>query len=107
LYVPRECECRWPDCPVILGSDGTVDHAGNILIGPSFIKKNISRLLRAVCRSSLFIEPDFIFGENPVKPYIKMMVDNKRNTISMKPYLFCTDCLNRDFDIVAGSKKFI
>ena len=56
-------------------------------------------------KTSLFIEPDFILGENPVKPYIRVMVDNKRNTISMKPYLFCTDCLNRDFDAVAGSKK--
>ena len=56
-------------------------------------------------KTSLFIEPDFILGENPVKPYIRVMVDNKRNTISMKPYLFCADCLNRDFDVVAGSKK--
>lgn len=56
-------------------------------------------------KTSLFIEPDFILGENPVKSYIRMMVDNKRKTISMKPYLFCADCLNRDFDIVAGSEK--
>ncbi len=56
-------------------------------------------------KTSLFIEPDFILGENPVKPYIRMMVDNKRNAISMKPYLFCADCLNRDFDVVAGSRK--
>ena len=56
-------------------------------------------------KTSLFIEPDFILGENPVKLYIRMMVDNKRHAIAMKPYLFCTDCLNRDFDAVAGSKK--
>lgn len=56
-------------------------------------------------KTSLFIEPDFILGENPVKPYIRMMVDNKRKSISMKPYLFCADCLNRDFDAVAGLKK--
>ena len=23
----------------------------------------------------------------------------------MKPYLFCADCLNRDFDVVVGLKK--
>ena len=56
-------------------------------------------------KTSLFIEPDFILGENPVKPYIRNMVDDKRKAISMKPYLFCADCLNRDFDVVAGSKK--
>jgi len=30
------------------------------------------------------------------------MVNNKREVISMKPYLFCEDCLNRDFDVIAG-----
>jgi len=56
-------------------------------------------------KTSLFIEPDFILGKNPVKPYIKLMVDNKRKAISMNPYLFCTNCLNRDFDIVSSSDE--
>ncbi len=56
-------------------------------------------------KSSLFIEPDFILGSNPIKQYIRNMVDNKRNAISMKPYLFCIECLNRDFDIVVENKK--
>lgn len=34
--------------------------------------------------------------------YLRTMVDNKREVISMKPYLFCEDCLNRDFDVIAG-----
>lgn len=35
------------------------------------------------------------------------MVDNKRKVIYTKPYLFCDNCLNRDFDIVAGGIKEI
>lgn len=56
-------------------------------------------------KTTLFLEPDFILGNNPVKYYIRLMVDNKREAISMKPYLFCKDCLNRDFDIVAGHRN--
>ncbi len=56
-------------------------------------------------KSSLFIHPDFILGANPVKNYIKNMVDNKRTAIYMKPYLFCNNCLNRDFDIVIDNKN--
>lgn len=56
-------------------------------------------------KTSLFIEPDFILGHNPVKDYIRMMVDDKRYAISMKPYMFCQNCLNRDFDIIAGYEK--
>ena len=70
-----------------------------------YCEMDISDLKFLKLKTSLFIEPDFILGENPVKPYIRTMVDNKRDTISMKPYLFCSDCLNRDFDVVAGSKK--
>lgn len=53
-------------------------------------------------KTTLFIEPDFILGDNPVKNYIKEMVDDKRKAIYVKPYMFCRDCLNRDFDIVSG-----
>lgn len=51
-------------------------------------------------KTSLFLMPDFILGKNPVKPYIEKMIDNKRKAISTKPYLYCKNCLNRDFDIV-------
>ncbi|CCU79048.1 hypothetical protein HSACCH_01054 [Halanaerobium saccharolyticum subsp. saccharolyticum DSM 6643] len=64
---------------------------------PSFLK----------LKTSLFIQPDFILGENPVKPFIRKMVENKRKAIYTKPYLFCNNCLNRDFDIVAGGIKEI
>lgn len=56
-------------------------------------------------KTSLFIEPDFILGQNPVKLNVRTMVENKRKAISMKPYLFCKDCLNSDFDTAAGYKK--
>lgn len=62
-----------------------------------------SRFLKL--KTSLFIEPDFILGENPEKTYIREMVDNKRRAIYMKEYLFCSDCFNRDFDIVIGNKN--
>lgn len=62
-----------------------------------------SRFLKL--KTSLFIEPDFILGENPVKDYINTMVDNKRKSIYMKPYLFCSNCFNRDFDAVVSSSK--
>lgn len=52
--------------------------------------------------TSLFIEPDFVLGKNPVKSYIRDLVDEKRYSISTKQYMFCSECLNRDFDIVAG-----
>lgn len=56
-------------------------------------------------KTSLFIEPDFILGNNPVKDYIRKMIDEKRKAISMKPYMFCFNCFNRDFDISADRKK--
>lgn len=59
-----------------------------------------SRFLKL--KTSLFIQPDFILGENPVKSYLEEMIRDKRQMIYMKPYLFCKDCLNRDFDAVAG-----
>ncbi|XAM41186.1 hypothetical protein TPELB_14970 [Terrisporobacter petrolearius] len=58
-------------------------------------------------KTSLFIQPDFILGDNPVKGYLKRMVDNKRSVISMNAYLFCHDCLSRDFDSATGGKTEI
>lgn len=56
-------------------------------------------------KTSLFIEPDFILGDNPVKDYIRYMIDNKRKAISMNPYLYCRNCFNRDFDIITEISK--
>lgn len=51
-------------------------------------------------KTSLFLEPDFILGDNPAKKIITRMIDNKRTTTSLKPYMFCPNCLNRDFDTI-------
>jgi len=55
-------------------------------------------------KTSLFIMPDFILGNNPVKSYIRERINEKRYAISMKPHMFCINCLNRDFDVVVGNK---
>lgn len=52
-------------------------------------------------KTSLFIYPDFILGDNPVKSFLKAKADKKRKAISTNPYLFCIDCLSRDFDNAA------
>lgn len=70
-----------------------------------YIETDISDPKFIKLKTSLFIEPDFILGSNPVKSYIRMLVHEKRYSISMKPYMFCSDCLNRDFDIVVGNKE--
>jgi len=70
-----------------------------------YIETDISDPKFLKLKTSLFFEPDFILGNNPAKSYISMLVHEKRHSISMKPYMFCSDCLNRDFDIVAGNKN--
>lgn len=62
------------------------------------IDTNDSNFLKM--KTSLFIEPDFVLGKNSVKAHIRDLVDEKRLLISTKKYMFCKECLNRDFDIV-------
>ena len=59
-----------------------------------------SRFLKM--KTSLFLYPDFVLGKNPVMFNLRTFVDEKRHAISMKPYIFCRDCLNRDFDAITG-----
>ncbi|MHB8130167.1 MAG: hypothetical protein ACYDEX_14335 [Mobilitalea sp.] len=51
-------------------------------------------------KTSLLVLADFVMGDNPSKPYLRMMVDNKRGVVSTKDYMFCSDCISRDFDAV-------
>jgi len=51
-------------------------------------------------KTSLFLTPDFLLGENPARWEIQYQVDAKRKYLSMKDYLFCRDCLMRDYDTV-------
>lgn len=70
--------------------------------GYDYIETDITDEKILKIKTSLFTHPDFILGENPVKSRIRFLVDNKREFISLRPYQFCNDCLNRDFDIVAS-----
>lgn len=52
-------------------------------------------------KTSIFLTPDFILGEkNPTEETIRKFVDEKRRAISWKAYLYCENCLKRDYDAV-------
>ena len=68
--------------------------------GYDYIETNITNPDYLKIKTSLLLEPDFILGENPVKEYLKYLANKKRKCIEVKPYLFCSECLNKDFDIV-------
>lgn len=57
-------------------------------------------------KTTLFLLPDFILGDNPVKNQIRQFVDEKRLAVSWKEYLFCENCLNRDFDAILDEHRF-
>lgn len=56
-------------------------------------------------KSSLFVLPDFVLGNHPRKEVLRRMVDDKRESTAYMRYLFCHNCLSRDFDVVAGYSK--
>lgn len=49
-------------------------------------------------KTSLFITPDFIMGNNPSKWEIERQLKAKRKALFSKEYLFCSDCLMQDHD---------
>ena len=51
-------------------------------------------------KTKVFLTPDFILGDNPVKAKIKAYIENKTNAISMKDYVYCKACFSRDYDAV-------
>lgn len=51
-------------------------------------------------KTSLFILPDFIIGDNPVKEVIKCQLEAKQTSTMTKEYLHCYDCLVQDYDAV-------
>ena len=51
-------------------------------------------------KTSLFLTPDFILGENPSRREIKRMLAEKRSALYSREYLFCEDCLMQDHDIL-------
>jgi len=55
-------------------------------------------------KTSLFITPDFIIGNNPVKHEISRQLERKRKALYSKEYLLCKDCLMQDHDIAISNK---
>ena len=53
-------------------------------------------------KTSLFITPDFLIGNYQKKEKVKIQIDVKRKCLSYKVYLYCHNCLNRDYDVVVG-----
>ena len=52
-------------------------------------------------KTSIFLTPDFIIGQkNPTEDIIRKYVDEKRRAISWKAYMYCDDCMNRDYDAI-------
>lgn len=51
-------------------------------------------------KSTIFLYPDFVSKENIKHEEIKSNKNNKYKNIATKPYLFCNNCLNTDFDSV-------
>lgn len=51
-------------------------------------------------KTSIFLLPDFILGDRPTKMSIQYQVNAARKALSTKSYLFCHECLNRDYDTV-------
>jgi len=60
------------------------------------LDKSDERFLKL--KTSLYDLPDFISGDNPSKPYLKMMIDDKRGILSTKDYMFCSVCFSCEFD---------
>lgn len=55
-------------------------------------------------KTSVFLLPDFILGDNPSKKEIQRQIDGKRKGTSMKDYMFCRNCLSRDYDAIISNE---
>ncbi len=53
-------------------------------------------------KTSLFIMPDFILGDNPSRHKIEMELQSKRDALFSNRYVLCEDCLMQDHDIAFG-----
>lgn len=51
-------------------------------------------------KTSLFLSPDFILGNNPIKESLRIVNWQKRMAINIKDYVFCYNCFASDFDLV-------
>lgn len=51
-------------------------------------------------KTSIFLLPDFVMGNNPVKPLIKYQMESKQKSTMTREYLHCHNCLVQDYDAV-------
>jgi len=51
-------------------------------------------------KTSIFILPDFIMGNNPVRMTIQYQMESKQKNTMMREYLHCHKCLVQDYDSV-------
>lgn len=66
-------------------------------------------------KTSLFLYPDFVLGNNPIKLELAKRNNEKYSAISTKEYYHCENCLSNDYDNIwdkiaicpiCGSKKY-
>lgn len=50
-------------------------------------------------KTSLFLMPDFILGNNPTYKIIKFQVESKQKALMCNQYLHCNNCLMQDYDL--------
>lgn len=56
-------------------------------------------------KTSIFLFPDFILGNNPIKHKVSSYIHEKKNMLATRDYLFCENCLNCDYDSDKNIKK--
>lgn len=49
-------------------------------------------------KTSMFLFPDFVLGNNYIKDKVSPCIHEKTNSIATNDYLFCENCLNCDYD---------
>lgn len=51
-------------------------------------------------KTSLFLFPDFIIGDNPARKTIQRYMEMKQKGTMSRTYLHCKDCLIQDYDAI-------
>ncbi len=73
--------------------------------GYEYIETDMSDSEFLKVKTTLFLLPDFVLGNNPAKFQVKASLVNKREAVTTKDYVFCPRCLSADFDILLDTNK--
>lgn len=73
--------------------------------GYDYIETDVSGGEFLKIKTSIFLLPDFVLGSNPAKLQVKASLENKRDAVTAKDYVFCPQCLSADFDSLQESNK--